>query len=82
MDYLGSKDEAYTLLEIRLQASITNQLLLARVEENKGNSDIKEIYTDIARFCLEQLEKVQEMKKHDNYKIYYPHAAAIYGNEG
>lgn len=81
MGYLGSKEEAYILLEMRLQNTVSNHVYLAQGEADKGNADLMEVYGDVARFCLQQLEKVQALKKQDTYKIHFPHIEAIYGNQ-
>lgn len=81
MGYLGSKEEAYILLEMRLQNTVSNHVHLAQGEADKGNADLMEVYGDVARFCLQQLEKVQALKKQDTYEIHFPHIEAIYGNQ-
>lgn len=81
MTYQGSKDEAYTLLEMRLQSTVSSQIQLAQNEANKGNADLMEIYGDVARFCLQQLEKVEAIKKADMHEIHFPHIEAIYENQ-
>lgn len=81
MGYLGSKDEAITLMEMRLQNQVTDYIKLAQGEANKGNADLMEVYGDVARFCLQQLEKVNEIKSQGTHEIHYPHIEAIFNNQ-
>lgn len=79
MSYIGSKDEAWLLIERRLQETAAGHSQLACAEAQKGHNDLMEVYAAVALCCLEQLEKVKEMKKVDNYHVHYPHIDAVYG---
>jgi hypothetical protein len=81
MSYIGSKEEGWLLLERRLQDNIRGYASLANAEANKGHEDLMSVYAEVAQFCLQQLEKVQEAKKADNYEVHFPHIDAVFNKD-
>jgi hypothetical protein len=81
MSYIGSKEESYNFIDMRLHNILQQQTHLALEEHKKGNVDISNIYAKVAQCCLEQLQEVQKMRENDNHEIHYSYIDEVFKNQ-